>query len=301
MSALVHHFQRALRRLAALREHGDEPAEIRALRSRLDQALGPDGAPKGDPEVAVVALLDAFQARAELIQRGIAFPPDLDSLLVSGSNALSRLLGEQDGLPGPLASTAPRAPGPRPGPWALHDAARAITGEEGLEEPAPLAGDRPALWTWRATGLCVAHARVLQRPSRVFLDACSGWLQWDMPGLGLLAGGVEREDGRLAVSRVDGRKLRMVASGRDQAWTRDVLVQGARLIARDRGLAELSWRLHPGLVLEETPEGWTGRGGDLSLEIKVERAWRWRLEGTHLTGTRGDGPPEVQTSLELRN
>lgn len=294
-----------------------EPAEGRALGRAAERLLEADGVPDGNPDEVARALLALALARAWAARRAITPSLEADAALVTGSDALFRLQGEQEALPGPRASpVSPLLPSATPVSWTLYDCALAwglvqgapasvadplvasLTGRAAEGVPQPLAGDRWALWSWRETGLAVGHTRMLKRPGRVFLDARQGYLQWDLPGLPVLKGGVE-PGGSLAVSRVDGRKLRMIAETKDARWRRDVLAQGTRLIVKDAGIQQVRF-IVPTFDYSRSADGWTGRGDGLSLEIKVDAGWRWTLDGGTLTGLREEGAGEVQTSLELR-
>lgn len=295
---------------------GGGAAEGEALARALAGLIAADGAPAGELAGAAEALLGVAVARAFALSAGQSLPAEVDGALAAGADALYRLQGEQDALPSPAPVHA-ILPGPRPVPCSLHDAVLAwgldqgapasaedpralrLAGRPPEGRPEPLAQERWSLWSWRETGLAVAHVRMLKRPARVFLDARRGRLSWDLPGLPLLSGEAGPR-GRLETSRVDGRKLRLVAASAAEGWRRDVLGQGSRLIARDSGLQQICFTLADRLDLVKTADGWLGRADGLSLEIKVEPSWRWTLDAGVLSGVRDEGSEEIQTSFELR-
>ncbi len=301
-----------------------ETADPRLLEEAARGLLGPDGAARGDLPALLDAVAALALARAWLHRRALALPPEAEAALVRGADLLYRLQGEQDGLPTVMepvdAPSDPLIPGPCPLAWSLRDAvlawgldegapasdadplARALAGRAPEGTPGRLAGDRWALWTWRETGLAVAHTQTLRRPTRLFLDARTGGLRWDMPGLRLLSGGLVEgapARGALQSARVDGRKLRLVCADPTRGWSRDVLAQGARVIVRDKGIQQIRF-IVPSFDYARTADGWLGRGSGLSLEIKVEAGVRWTLDGGALLGLREGEAGEVQASFELR-
>lgn len=221
---------------------------------------------------------------AELLDR--AARGEVGPEIVAGIDALCRLLGEQDDLPDPGAVPVDRA--------ALLEAAARL----GLEPPV-VATERLALWTWRDRGRAVAHVRMLRRPARIFLDARAGQVAWDLPGLPLLRGSAG-PGGALISARVDGRKLRLRAEAADGRWRRELLVQGARWILRDRGLQQIRFDLPPTLRYAPVEGGWNGQGEGLRLEVRADPAWRWTLDEGRLVGHGEGAAAEAQTSLELR-
>ena len=284
--------------------------------AHLPRLVGEDGAPQDEAAGVARALWVAALVRAWAAR---PLPSAAEAAFVAGVDALWRLSGELGTPPGP---PSPRRGailplGPAPLPWTLHNLAVAW----GLDPGGPAASGDPAAalgapsptgnperlaqkaWAasaFRASQQGVGWSVMLGQPGRVYLDARTGWLQWDLGGLRVLSGKAGSQNaGQLDVARVDGRKLRLVAAG---AWRRDVLVSGSRLISRDRGQYGLRWRLGDPWALTPSATGYTAKAPGCTLEIGLDPTWTWTLEDREIHGNPGpSGAAEVSSSFEVRS
>lgn len=283
------------------------------------------GAPSGSPAHAARTLWAVALARAWASASDAALPSPALTALVEGVSALDALAGDSGPLPGepPPPALLPLSAGPAHDSlwdlllaWGLvggaprrtaDDAVQRLAGRVPTGTPQDVADDDTwRLWSWRESGVAVAHARIKGHAGRVSLRTADGLLSWDLDGAPLIWS--TRAGTELTVTRVDGAKTRIIAVDADAdpladgRAERDVLVRQARLLVTDLGRSELHWRLGQAwqLVPGDKPDTWTAEHDGHTLLVKLEHdGWAFRVDGDRIDGSGDPGTP-VRTIVELR-
>lgn len=298
---------------------------LASLRSSTRALVGPDGAPTAEPAVAARALWAVALARSWADSKGCAVPADLTGALLQGSTCLWRLCGDTGSLPAagpaPLA-LLPLSPVALPltlrglvlawgldqgKPVCLEDpAVLRLAGHQCSGDPSPMAPDGQwRLWSWRSTGMAVAHAQVKGHSGRGWFRQSSGRAQWDLDGEPLVIG--QRAPLSLTVARVDGPKARVIAvvpgvdAQADHRAERELLWRQARFVVTDRGVQRIDWELGPGWALSPDDKGdWSATQGARSLHVKLDgQGWTWTVDDRRIVG-HGDPAVAVRSIFELR-
>jgi hypothetical protein len=221
-------------------------------------------------------------------QSGKTLSPEDTQALIAATHALHQIAGPMGWLPGARDTKAPRAD------RALHRLGLWIDAC-GLPSPAPIE-TRPdwSAWAWRTSGSAVAHARILDAPSRLWVSGHT--LNWDWDSGPLLQADLTQPV-RLHQARVDGLRFTTAQAGAE--FSRSVEARKARIIIREtsRNPARVQWHLGPGWTSEQTSEGLQAIRGAHQLLAKLDTGWRWQIEGRTLSGE-GHGP--LHCSFELR-
>ena len=285
----------------------------------LPGLLGADGAPPVPLGPSTRALWASCLARAWADANQLGFPSDADSALLQGVNAVWRICGDTGRPPGEADDTPAILPlGEQPAghimrnlvlAWGLDEGAAGVlpdpvcqqlTGCVPSESPIAMAQKQWALWTWRDSGMCVAHSLIRKQPSRFWCHRPDATLQWEV-GSQLVVRG-SSVDRQLHVARVDGPAVRIVYQSSE--GRRTALLRQARLQVVDEGQQEVSWALDQKWELTPTEKGFAGKIGRLQLLIKTDPAWRWTLsppDASGLTHLRGVGESlQVKSIFEVR-
>ncbi|MCK6507687.1 hypothetical protein L6R53_30690 [Myxococcota bacterium] len=272
-----------------------------ALKSTTDGLVGPDGAPRSEPAAAARALWAVALARAWADANGMATPAPVLGALLRGATCLWRLVGDSPDLPASASAPPallPLSSAPLSGTlrglalcWGQDDGEGGVPADPAVQRlaarsPSPAVramapDDEWRLWSWRSTGMAVAHARIKGCAGRGWFRQQDGRVQWDLDGLPLVTG--NRAPARLVVARVDGPKARVIA-----------VPPGIDTRADERPERE-GWSLTPADKHE-----WTATQGDHTLVAKFdEEGWSWSVDGRRIVGV-GDPAVAVRSMFELR-
>lgn len=298
---------------------------LASLKSSTQALLGSDGAPVAEPPDVARALWAVALARAWADAAGMPVPAEVTGALIRGSTCLWRLCGDTGDLP----AAAPPPPALLPlGPsatsltlrglvlaWGLdagpsvgaHDpAVTRLSGKEpGVDATAMAPDNHWKLWSWRATGMAVAHAQLKGQAGRGWYRQSDGRVQWDLGGEPLVLG--HRAPALMVVARVDGPKARVIAvppdtrANADDRPERDIVWRQARLVVTDRGADRVDWELGEGWTLSPgDQDDWTATVGDRTLVVKLDDdGWSWSVDGRRIVGV-GDPTVAVRSIFELR-
>lgn len=218
-----------------------------------------------------------------------------------------------------LGATPPRPPAP-----AVKPDLKATEEFRGARAKAmPAAPPRGwAMWTWRETGIVVAHLPIKGLPARATFAASGGrgepmshpaplQVLYEVgehelladPGTAREAGelaewiastgahnGLRDGDGELTLARVDGKKARMEGITGD--WSRVALLNQQRLILTDRVTTtrrqrvRLTWQLGEGWDVKPGDKAWTLTRGPITVIAKLAEELQWSV----VSGRAGSEP-----------
>ena len=155
-------------------------------------------------------------------------------------------------------------------------------------------------WSWRSSGITVAHCRIQDEPSRVWVNATHCAFQWDWGAQTIVHASLEPGPSPATLTRTRVDAPSFVAAFNTGTTERTLTARKARIIVRDQLTVPttIRWNIAKDWTLAPDAKGYIATRGEHSLIIKLDSEWRWRLDGSTIVGT---GTTErLRCSFELR-
>jgi hypothetical protein len=266
---------------------GDAAENLAAFHNALGGMSNADGAPLASP--ALVAR--AAWCAAHAVQMVPTMAPSVQADLIAIAHALSRFGGEMGWLPGPA-----EVQGFNKDPA---NAASRVLGVDTTETALEIEKDWRA-WSWRSSGITVAHCRIQDEPSRVWVNATHCAFQWDWGAQTIVHASLEPGPSPAILTRARVDAPSFVAAFNTGTTERTLTARKARIIVRDQLTVPttIRWNIAKDWTLAPDAKGYIATRGEHSLIIKLDSEWRWRLDGSTIVGT---GTTErLRCSFELR-